>query len=108
MNTSGKHLANSTSESEASDGKVVPLPQSRGRGRSKGNKSYRPTINRLRRTKDWRDLGALKAELLDLTIMERNKHAKAVVQDIETQRREGLGVITIRPGAGAQRREAVR
>ena len=38
--------------------------------------------------KDWRDLGALKAELLDLTIMERNKHAKAVVTDIEKQRRQ--------------------
>ncbi len=52
------------------------------------NSSYRLTINRLRHTKDWRDLGALKAELLDLTIMERNKHAKAVVQDIEAQRKE--------------------
>ncbi len=28
------------------------------------------------------------AEQLDLTITERNKHAKAVVQDIEAQRRE--------------------
>ncbi len=51
------------------------------------NTSYRPAINRLRRTKDWRDLGALKAELLDLTIMERNKHAKAVVQDVKAQRK---------------------
>ena len=49
--------------------------------------SYRPTINKLRRSKDWRDLGALKAELLDLTIMERNKHAKVVVTDIEKQRK---------------------
>ena len=48
--------------------------------------TYRPTINKLRRSKDWRDLGALKAELLDLTILERNKHAKLVVQDIEAQR----------------------
>ncbi len=52
------------------------------------NSSYRLTINRLRHTKDWRDLGALKAELLDMTILERNKHAKAVVQDIEKQRKE--------------------
>ncbi len=41
VNTSGKHLANNTSESEPSDGKVVPLPQSRGRGRSKGSKNKR-------------------------------------------------------------------
>ncbi len=34
-------------------------------------------------------LGALKAELLDLTIMERNKHAKLVVQDIQVQRQAG-------------------
>ena len=50
--------------------------------------SYRPTINKLRRSKDWRDLGALKAELLDMTILERNRHAKVVVRDIESQRRE--------------------
>ncbi len=50
--------------------------------------SSRPTINKLRLSKDWRSLGALKAELLDLTIMERNKHAKAVVQDNEAQRRK--------------------
>ena len=52
---------------------------------------YRPKIRKLRRTKDWRGLGALKAELLDLTIMERNKHAKLVVQDIEAQRRKAQG-----------------
>ena len=72
------------------------------------NQRYRPTINKRRGTKDWRDLGALKAELLDMTILERNKHAKAVVLDIEAQRSEGLGVITIRPGLGAQRKEAAR
>lgn len=37
---------------------------------------------------DLETMGAIKAELLDLTIMERNKHAKAVVQDIEAQRKE--------------------
>ncbi len=52
---------------------------------------YHPKIRKLRRSKDWRDLGALKAELLDLTIMERNKHAKTVVQDIEKQRRKAKG-----------------
>ena len=72
------------------------------------NPSYRPTINKLRRTKDWRDLGALKAELLDLTIMERNRHAKVIVLDVKAQRREELGVITIRPGSEAQRKEAAR
>ncbi len=50
---------------------------------------YRPKIRKLRRSKDWRDLGALKAELLDLTIMERTKHAKLVVQDIQVQRKAG-------------------
>ncbi len=62
---------------------------------------YRPRIRKLRRSKDWRDLGALKVELLDLTIMERNRHAKTVVLDVKAQRREGLGVITIRPGPEA-------
>ncbi len=33
----------------------------------------------------------LKAELLDLTIMERNRHARLVVQDIEKQRRKAGG-----------------
>ncbi len=52
------------------------------------NPSYRPKIRKLRRSKVWRDLGALKTELLDRTIMERNKHAKTVVLDVKAQRRE--------------------
>ena len=52
------------------------------------NSRYRPTISKLRFSKDWRDLGALKAGLLDMTILERNRHAKLVVQDVEAQRRE--------------------
>ncbi len=39
-------------------------------------------------TKAWGDLGDLKRELLDLWTEERNTLAKAVMQDIEAQRRE--------------------
>ncbi len=45
-------------------------------------------VNRLRLSKDWRDLGDLKRGLLDLWTEERNKHAKAVVLDIEAQRKQ--------------------
>ena len=51
------------------------------------------------------DLGDLKRGLLDIWTEERNTYAKEVMQDIEAQRREGLGVITIRPGSRAQRQE---
>ena len=51
-------------------------------------KHFRSKINRLQRTKAWRDLGDLKRELLDLWTEERNAYAKEVMTDIETQRRE--------------------
>ncbi len=50
--------------------------------------SLRPKINRLRRSKAWGDLGDLKRELLDLWTEERNTLAKAVMQDIEAQRKQ--------------------
>ncbi len=52
------------------------------------DKKLRPKINRLRLSKDWRDLGNLKRELLDLWTEERNTLAKAVMQDIEAQRKQ--------------------
>ncbi len=52
------------------------------------DKRLRPKINRLRRSKAWGDLGDLKRELLDLWIEERNTLAKAVMQDIEAQRKQ--------------------
>ena len=54
-------------------------------GRDRG---LRPKINRLRRSKAWSDLGDLKRELLDLWTEERNTLAKAVMQDIEAQRKQ--------------------
>ena len=51
------------------------------------DKLLRPKINRLRLSKDWRDLGDLKRELLDLWTEERNTLAKEVMQDIEAQRK---------------------
>ncbi len=51
-------------------------------------RSLRPKINRLRLSKDWRDLGDLKRELLDLWTEERNVLAKEVMQDIEAQRKQ--------------------
>ena len=50
----------------------------------------------------------LKRELLDLWTEERNAYAKEVMLDIEAQRREGLGVITIRPGSETQQKGAAR
>ena len=50
--------------------------------------SLRSKINRLRRSKAWGDLGDLKRELLDLWTEERNTLAKAVMQDIEAQRKQ--------------------
>ena len=50
--------------------------------------SLRPKINRLRRSKAWGDLGDLKRELLDLWTEERNTLAKAVMLDIEVQRKQ--------------------
>ncbi len=44
-------------------------------------------IARTSRSKAWGDLGDLKRELLDLWAEERNTLAKAVMQDIEAQRK---------------------
>ena len=52
------------------------------------DKRLRPKINRLRLSKDWRDLGDLKRELLDLWTEERNTLAKEVMRDIKAQRKE--------------------
>ena len=59
--------------------------------------TYRPKIAQLRRSRDWRDLGALKAELLDMAILERNAYAKRVVLEIEAQRQGNL-LVDIYPG----------
>ncbi len=45
-------------------------------------------ITRMQRSKAWGDLGDLKRELLDLWTEERNMLAKAVMQDIEAQRKQ--------------------
>ncbi len=45
-------------------------------------------ITRMQRFKAWGDLGDLKRELLDLWTEERNTLAKAVMQDIEAQRKQ--------------------
>ncbi len=42
----------------------------------------------MRRSKAWRDLGELKRELLDLWTEEQNTLAKAVMLDIEAQRKQ--------------------
>ncbi len=44
--------------------------------------------SRLRRAKAWGDLGDLERGLLDLWTEERNTLAKAVMQDIEAQRKQ--------------------
>jgi hypothetical protein len=49
---------------------------------------FRPKINRMRRSKAWRDLSDLKRELLDLWTEERNAYAKEVMTDIEAQRKQ--------------------
>ena len=51
-------------------------------------RNLRPKINRLRLSKDWRDLGDLKRGLLDLWTEERNRLAKNVMLDIEKQRKQ--------------------
>ena len=47
-----------------------------------------PRINRLKRTRAWNNLGDLKRDLIGLWISERNALTKAVMTDIEAQRRE--------------------
>ncbi len=44
--------------------------------------------SRLRRAKAWGDLGDLKRGLLDLWTEERNTLAKAVMLDVEAQRKQ--------------------
>ncbi len=51
-------------------------------------RDFKARITRLRRSKVWGDLGDLKRELLDLWTEERNTLAKAVMQDIEAQRKQ--------------------
>ncbi len=51
-------------------------------------RDFKARITRMRRSKAWRDLGELKRELLDLWTEERNTLAKAVMQDIEAQRKQ--------------------
>lgn len=51
------------------------------------DRRLRPRITKLRRSRAWRDLGDLKRELLDLWTEERNRLAKDVMLDIETQRK---------------------
>jgi hypothetical protein len=52
------------------------------------DRKLKPKINRLRRSKAWRDLGDLKRELLDLWTVERNALAKEVMREIEQGRKE--------------------
>ncbi len=51
-------------------------------------RNFRARITRMRRSKAWGDLGDLKRELLDFWTEERNTLAKAVMQDIEAQRKQ--------------------
>ncbi len=51
-------------------------------------RDFKARIARMRRSKAWGDLGDLKRELLDLWTEERNTLAKAVMQDIEAQRKQ--------------------
>ena len=51
-------------------------------------KAIRPLIDKLRRDRDWRDLGALKRELIDYWIAERNKLFQRVVKDMEARKGE--------------------
>ena len=53
-----------------------------------GVERYAARITRMQRSKAWGNLGDLKRELLDLWTEERNTLAKAVMQDIEKQRRK--------------------
>ncbi len=50
-------------------------------------RDFKARITRMRRSKAWRDLGELKRELLDLWTEEQNTLAKAVMLDIEAQRK---------------------
>ena len=72
--------------------RVVDLPDLRSLQQHASDlgreKHFRAKINRMQRSKAWRDLGDLKRELLDLWIEERNAYAKEVMTDIEKQRRK--------------------
>lgn len=48
-----------------------------------GEKRFAPAIGRMQVSKAWKDLGALKRELLDMWIAERNAYAKFVVKRFE-------------------------
>ncbi len=51
------------------------------------DRAFAARVGQLRLSKDWKDVGALKAELRDLWVQERNSLAKRVVQDVEQQRK---------------------
>jgi ribosome maturation protein Sdo1 len=45
-------------------------------------------IAKLRRSNDWRDLGALKREMIDIWVIQRNYLLKNIVKDVESQKLE--------------------
>ncbi len=49
-------------------------------------KALKPVIAKLRRSGDWNDLGALKRDLIDFWVVQRNALLKRIVKDIEAQR----------------------
>ncbi len=51
-------------------------------------RNFKARITRMQRSKAWGNLGDLKRELLDFWTEERNTLAKAVMQDIEAQRKQ--------------------
>ncbi len=58
-------------------------------------------IAKLRRGESWRDIGALKRDLIDLWLSERNAFAKGTMQDIREQERQPLRLAITRPRAQA-------
>ena len=48
-------------------------------------------IAKLRLSKDWRDLGALKMRMIDYWISRRNDLMKRVVKELEARREAGRG-----------------
>ena len=50
------------------------------------DRTYAGRVGRLQRSRAWRDLGALKRELLDLWLTERNRLAEEVVREVKARR----------------------
>ena len=71
----------------AVDAPDLPTLQDHAMGLAR-EKNLKPKINRLRRSDAWGDLSDLKREMLDLWTEERNALAKAVMQDMEAQRKQ--------------------